>query len=291
MKIKSALETTRPSPGPGFEHRAVAAALVRVRHNRRTSIAGATGFAAVAAAAAIALVIASSRVTDGVERVEQTPAPTKPAPTDQPAPAGPVSHEAARIAAGPAPASDSYDELEIPPAKRDLVDRVVLDLRKREIKLTAEIEIAQLELAHALSASRLDRALIAKRVMKKARLVGQLESARTLAWADIRQSVGDLAKLSGARRPRTPARPTIQPVVPTGTGTLTINAKPYSVVFIDGRRVGVTPIHKTELRAGHHRVKLIQNDSSATKSFNIKITAGQETRRTVLWEPTDLPLE
>lgn len=66
-------------------------------------------------------------------------------------------------------------------------------------------------------------------------------------------------------------------------GTLTVNAKPYGTVFIDGRRVGLTPIVGYRLEAGRHRVKVVSSVDKTVKSFSVRIAPEKATRRMVRW--------
>jgi serine/threonine-protein kinase len=44
---------------------------------------------------------------------------------------------------------------------------------------------------------------------------------------------------------------------PGGAGTLTVNSDPWSVVYLDGRRLGMTPLYRARVPAGSHRVRLV----------------------------------
>ena len=70
---------------------------------------------------------------------------------------------------------------------------------------------------------------------------------------------------------------------PRGFGTLTINANPYGTVFVDGRRLGITPIVGHRLPAGRHRIKVVSSVDDAVESFTVRIAAGKSTRRMVKW--------
>ena len=72
------------------------------------------------------------------------------------------------------------------------------------------------------------------------------------------------------RREPTPARvvettPTPEPVV-MGTGTVTLNAFPASVVTVDRKRLGSTPKFDVELPAGSHTVVFTCEDTEACES-------------------------
>ncbi len=56
----------------------------------------------------------------------------------------------------------------------------------------------------------------------------------------------------------------------SGTGTITVKAKPWAVVSIDGTRVGSTPVSKRSLKAGSHKVEL--NHPAKQKKVNKTVT-------------------
>jgi serine/threonine protein kinase len=72
-----------------------------------------------------------------------------------------------------------------------------------------------------------------------------------------------------------PKRP--EPVAATGggNGTLRINSRPWSQVFIDGKLIGNTPQMNVSLPEGSHRVTLVNPEFSLKKSVTITIKAGQ----------------
>lgn len=58
----------------------------------------------------------------------------------------------------------------------------------------------------------------------------------------------------------------------SGSGTLTVKAKPWAIVSIDGARVGNTPISKKVLKAGSHKVELNHpaKQKKVNKTINLK---------------------
>ena len=60
-----------------------------------------------------------------------------------------------------------------------------------------------------------------------------------------------------------------------GNGTLRINSKPWSQVFIDGKLIGNTPQMNVSLPEGAHRVTLVNPEFSLKKSVTINIKPGQ----------------
>lgn len=62
-------------------------------------------------------------------------------------------------------------------------------------------------------------------------------------------------------------------------GTLTLNAIPWALVWIDGKKHGVTPISNLRLNAGTHRVRLMMGKKS--KRFRLVIRAGHKLTKIV----------
>jgi serine/threonine-protein kinase len=60
-----------------------------------------------------------------------------------------------------------------------------------------------------------------------------------------------------------------------GGGTLRVNTRPWSQVFVDGRLVGNTPQLGIPLSAGTHKLKLVSPDLGLTKQMSIKVGKGQ----------------
>jgi hypothetical protein len=64
-----------------------------------------------------------------------------------------------------------------------------------------------------------------------------------------------------------------------GTGTLQVNSVPWSQVYVDGRLIGNTPQMGISLRAGPHRVTLVNPDFDIRHSFSVTIQPGETVRR------------
>ncbi len=60
-------------------------------------------------------------------------------------------------------------------------------------------------------------------------------------------------------------------------GFLRINTVPWTKIFVDGRPRGTTPQLKLKLRAGRHRLVLLNNNFGIRKTFIITIRAGKPT--------------
>jgi len=58
----------------------------------------------------------------------------------------------------------------------------------------------------------------------------------------------------------------------TGTGTLALGSKPSCEIYVDGATTGLyTPQPALKLRAGPHRITLINNEYGIKESFSIDI--------------------
>lgn len=65
------------------------------------------------------------------------------------------------------------------------------------------------------------------------------------------------------------------------TGTLRINSRPWSQVFVDDNLVGNTPQMAIELKAGRHTVKLVNESLGLTNTFAVHLEPGQTLTRIV----------
>ncbi len=60
-------------------------------------------------------------------------------------------------------------------------------------------------------------------------------------------------------------------------GSLTIQTNPWSHVWVDGRRIGSTPIHRHPLPAGAHRIELHNPVVGQKRNLEVIIQPGKET--------------
>ncbi len=73
----------------------------------------------------------------------------------------------------------------------------------------------------------------------------------------------DAVRTSAPPAPRRTSRPWRAPrsgshkAPPAADGALTVNSDPWSVVFLDGRKLGMTPLYRVRVPAGSHRLKLV----------------------------------
>jgi len=95
-----------------------------------------------------------------------------------------------------------------------------------------------------------------------------------------------LMKSGGAPRrepsaePRPPKKPRDEPVASTGStgggnGTLRINSRPWSQVFVDGKLLGNTPQMNLSLSEGQHRISLHNPEFNLRKNITVTIQAGK----------------
>lgn len=64
-------------------------------------------------------------------------------------------------------------------------------------------------------------------------------------------------------------------VAEVGTGTLRVNSRPWTVVFVDGREVGPTPQMHIEVPAGVHELVLVNRDFSLRHRLRVDVPAGE----------------
>ncbi|MFK7998084.1 MAG: protein kinase [Polyangiales bacterium] len=76
----------------------------------------------------------------------------------------------------------------------------------------------------------------------------------------------------------TPVMTVMMTPVATGTGTVDINTRPWSEVYIDGRRVGNTPQRGLTLSSGRHRIRFVNPDFNISVTKTITVRAGENTR-------------
>lgn len=110
---------------------------------------------------------------------------------------------------------------------------------------------------------------------------------RAAAAAAKNRAAAAAAKKRAAQRRRAAAaarkRKQHDKPAPKGFGFLTVNSNPYSTVYVDGRKKGVTPMVKLKLRAGRHKVKLISSKNKKKKFYTVTIAPGKTARRLHKW--------
>jgi serine/threonine-protein kinase len=72
------------------------------------------------------------------------------------------------------------------------------------------------------------------------------------------------------------------PQPPAKPGRLSIDAKPWATIYVDGRKLGVTPLANLSLAAGDHTVKAVADDGR-TQSLKIHVEPGGDVRKRVVW--------
>jgi serine/threonine-protein kinase len=77
--------------------------------------------------------------------------------------------------------------------------------------------------------------------------------------------------------PREP-KETVKEAANDTPGWVSIDSDPYATIFIDGKKVGVTPLARIPLQAGAHRVKAVSSQGGTEQSFNVSIESGKEAR-------------
>ena len=120
---------------------------------------------------------------------------------------------------------------------------------------------------------------------------------RVLALEEARRKAAVTAEAERKRRARLEAeerrrqrvevvapKAVFEPKTELGSGTLRINTRPWSRVYIDGRLIGNTPQMNIQLPAGKHVVTLKNPDMGFKKSLTVRIKAGQTVTKVVTLE-------
>ena len=63
-----------------------------------------------------------------------------------------------------------------------------------------------------------------------------------------------------------------------GTGFLSVSTQPWTIVYIDGKKIRNTPLIKYPLPGGQHKVRLINTQFNINQSYTVIIVAGQVTK-------------
>lgn len=79
-------------------------------------------------------------------------------------------------------------------------------------------------------------------------------------------------------------RPKLQPIrarAPRAWGTLSVNSEPWSIVYLDGKRIRSTPLLGYKLAAGQHKVRLVNPAKKLQTIRKVIIRPDRETRLSV----------
>ncbi len=74
-------------------------------------------------------------------------------------------------------------------------------------------------------------------------------------------------------------------VVLLAKGTLRINTRPWSEVYVDGRPVGNTPLMRLELDPGSHKVRLVNRDFGIEQTITVNIAPGETVTKILNLQP------
>ena len=71
--------------------------------------------------------------------------------------------------------------------------------------------------------------------------------------------------------------------VPAGKpGKLYVNAEPWATIYVDGAKLGPTPIVGESLEPGDHTLKAVTEDGRV-KTLKIQVESGGNVRKKVTW--------
>ena len=72
--------------------------------------------------------------------------------------------------------------------------------------------------------------------------------------------------------------PTIKTEIEFDNGWISINTKPYAEVYVDGRKVGNTPVTKEPVQAGQHYVTLVNKNMGVDISVSVEVSSKQHVK-------------
>ncbi len=86
-------------------------------------------------------------------------------------------------------------------------------------------------------------------------------------------------KNNSIRPPNPPVKPPDPPDLPPGDGTgyLSVNTTPWTKVYVDGRFIKNTPMMHHKLKAGNHRLTLINGEFNIHKTVSVHIKTNENT--------------
>jgi serine/threonine-protein kinase len=65
-------------------------------------------------------------------------------------------------------------------------------------------------------------------------------------------------------------------------GKLSIDARPWATIYIDGKKIGPTPIVNRDVPAGDHTIRAVAEDGTE-KTMRVRVEPGGTVRRKVTW--------
>lgn len=99
--------------------------------------------------------------------------------------------------------------------------------------------------------------------------------AAALIWALGRQFFGEEVRGLGAQTPGQTADPSASPAVPGASGSLSLNAWPSAIVYLNGERLaGSTPIFNITVPAGRHTLRFERPEFGMKKEVDVVIPPG-----------------
>ncbi|RLB46719.1 MAG: hypothetical protein DRJ42_27045 [Deltaproteobacteria bacterium] len=75
------------------------------------------------------------------------------------------------------------------------------------------------------------------------------------------------------------------PAPATGNGTLRVNTRPWSQVFVDGQLIGNTPQMNIPLSAGSHRLTLVNSEFNIRETVSVQVRPGEVTTKIITLTP------
>ena len=289
-RLGEALAEVRREPDVGFERRAREGAEARRSARRARRAAGMALALATSAGAAIWVLDQPG----GVPLVREPEAPAV-GPTVEPLSPEEAERIVAELAdvdkamqvsadwekatapAGPGPGAKKRG---LTPAEQQQLRDIEAEAQKEAVRARAEIDVLEIDLQRELERDPPDEKKVGELIEKLAAAEGRARKAKVLAALRVKKLTG--ADLQRVRLKEPFPEPQKRRVRydfsgdPTH-GTLTINAKPWVRVIVDGRDTGkTTPIVGLPLPPGRHRLTLINEAEGIRHVREVTIEPGQD---------------
>jgi len=155
----------------------------------------------------------------------------------------------------------------------------VIELESAQLVPTAAVEKAE---SSSGGSGGGEQARLERKLRRAERRAEKDAAKEAKAAAKQQARAAKAAPVAVARTAKAAPVPVAKPApAVAGGGTLRVNSRPWSQVFIDGKLVGNTPQLGISLASGSHKLKLVSPDLGMTKQLTVQIDKGKTTTKVV----------
>jgi len=102
-----------------------------------------------------------------------------------------------------------------------------------------------------------------------------IDAASTAAIDAATDPAIDASTRHAPKRPRPAASNDLIPAAEVFPGSYSVTSEPYATIYVDGRKLGDTPLFRESVAAGKHVIRAVRADGRA-QTFSIEIESGKE---------------